>query len=58
VATRVRDYMFEVAKGWTPEKADAWVKNRMDETETQESTVEALNPLEVLARSRRLVFSR
>ena len=54
----VRDYMFEVAKGWTPKKAEGWIKSRMDEAETRESTVEVLNPLEVLARSRRLMFSR
>jgi hypothetical protein len=54
----VRDYMFEVAKGWTPEKAEGWVKSHMDEAETRESAVEVLNPLEVLARSRKLVFSR
>ena len=53
----VRDYMFEVDKGWTLEKAEAWVETRMDEAETDEPD-EVLNPLEVLARSRRLVFSR
>jgi hypothetical protein len=53
----VRDYMFEVAKGWTSEKAEAWVETRMDEAEAEEPA-EVLNPLEVLARSRRLVFSR
>jgi hypothetical protein len=55
-----RDFLFEVAKGWTPEKADGWVQ----EHEHQDTTSipggsgprGKLVPGEVLARSRRLLF--
>jgi hypothetical protein len=37
--TVTQNYMFELAKGWTLEKAQAWVKQHKDEMDAQWSTV-------------------
>ena len=56
----VRDFLFEVGKGWTPERADSWVQEHGDSSDTTSmpgglDARSSLDPGEVLARSRRLL---
>lgn len=55
----IRDFLFESSKGWTPERADAWVKEhgKVDTTSTPgvSGPRSKLDSGEVLARSRRLL---
>jgi hypothetical protein len=57
----VRDFLFEVSKGWTPETANAYVKEHSDSANEPTGTSEGLgacvklDPNEVLAQSRRLL---
>jgi hypothetical protein len=41
-ATVIQNYMFELAKGWTMEKAQAWVKKHEDEASQEQSEREKL----------------
>jgi hypothetical protein len=64
---KTRDLLFDLGKGWSQEKAEAWAKAHQDEIDDLQSTsggelndvrgkrLGLLDPLEVLARSRRLV---
>ena len=64
----VQKYVFAKEKGWTMEKAEAWVKEHKDSVPSQaeqpkanqqaEGETESLDPFEVLAQSRRLLSSR
>jgi hypothetical protein len=56
----VRDFLFDVEKGWTPERADSWVQENHYSSDTMSvpETLDAaskLDPEEVLAKSRRLL---
>jgi len=58
--TVVQDYLFDLAKGWTSEKAQAWVRENKDSADftTSEVSLDArssLDPSAVLARSRELL---
>jgi hypothetical protein len=56
----VRDFLFDVEKGWTPERADSWVQENADSSDTTSMPCaldarSKLDPQEVLACSRRLL---
>jgi hypothetical protein len=58
--TVVQDYLFDLAKGWTFEKAQAWVRENRDSADFTASEVSfdarsALDPSVVLALSRKLL---
>ena len=52
-----REYLFDVSKGWTPDKAQAWVKENFDIEDSSNigKSEDALKPSEVLAHSRMLL---
>jgi hypothetical protein len=60
------ELMFDSAKGWTQEKAEAWAKEHKNSAEGEitqsspksEAKLESLDPVEVLEKSRRILNSR